>query len=150
MNPITTILLQSPAPAGGGIMQLVFLIAVIVVIIAVISFVKRKQNSELETILPVDQKNGITNASLANKVVNVTVTGGIIGLFVSSPQNSLSGRIKMENANGWRVIQVIPAESGNIFLAIYKLLILIVTLFLYSPANGFYVIMERSKNENLP
>ena len=31
MNTITSILLQTPAPAGGGTMQLVFLVAIIVV-----------------------------------------------------------------------------------------------------------------------
>lgn len=78
-----------------------------------------------------------------NKVVNVTLTGGIIGLLADSPQNSLNNRIKKENENGWRVIQVIPADSGNIFLTILRLLILVFTLFTFTTANGYYIIMER-------
>lgn len=35
-------------------------------------------------------------------------------------------------------------KSGNIFLVLLRLLILICTLFLYTTANGYYVIMERA------
>ncbi len=82
-----------------------------------------------------------------NKVINVTLTGGIIGLFISSPQSSLNNRIKNENANGWRVVQIIPADSGNIFLIIFRLLLLVLTLFLYTTTNGYYVIMEKKEEK---
>jgi hypothetical protein len=82
-------------------------------------------------------------ADQTNKVVNVTLTGGIIGLFTSSPPSSLNNTIKRENANGWRVVQIIPADSGNIFLYIFRLLLLIITLFLFTTVNGYYVIMEK-------
>ena len=82
-----------------------------------------------------------------NKVVNVTLTGGILGLLAASPQNSLNSVISQENTNGWRVIQVIPAESGNLFLFLLRLMILVLTLFLYTPANGYYLILEK-KNKN--
>ena len=83
------------------------------------------------------------SADQTNKVVNVTLTGGIIGLFASSPQNSLNNAIKRENTNGWRVVQIIPADSGNIFLYIFRLLLLVITLFLFTTANGYYIIMEK-------
>jgi len=78
-----------------------------------------------------------------NKVVNVPLTGGIVGLFSSSPQRSLNNVIKRENANGWRVVQIITADSGNIFLYIFRLLLLIITLFLFTTSNGYYLIMEK-------
>ena len=80
-----------------------------------------------------------------NKIVNVTLTGGIIGILADSPQNSLNKIIKEENSNGSRVIQVIPADSGNIFLFLFRLLLLICTLSLYTTANGYYVVMEKIK-----
>ena len=78
-----------------------------------------------------------------NKVVNVTCVGGIIGLLTESPQNKLDNIIKTENANGWKVVQVIPSARGYILL--YRLIILILTLFLYTTVDGYYVIMERNK-----
>jgi preprotein translocase subunit YajC len=111
------------------------IIILILLIIAIIVFVAIKTSkSEDDTSTLADQ---------TNKVVNVTLLGGIIGLLRDSPQNSLNRRIKKENANGWRVVQVIPADSGNIFLAIFRLLLLVITLFFYTTANGYYVIMEK-------
>lgn len=82
-----------------------------------------------------------------NKIINVTLTGGILGLLADSPQNSLNAKIQMENANGWRVIQVIPADSGNLFLTIFRFILLVCTLFLYTTANGYYVVMEKVQTE---
>jgi hypothetical protein len=78
-----------------------------------------------------------------NKVVNVTLIGGIIGALSSSPQKRINNVILQENANGYKVIQVIPSASGNIFLTIIRALILMLTLFLYTTTNGYYVIMEK-------
>ena len=78
-----------------------------------------------------------------NKVVNVTLVGGIIGALSSSPQKRINNVILQENANGYKVIQVIPSASGNIFLTIIRALILVLTLFLYTTTNGYYVIMEK-------
>jgi hypothetical protein len=82
-----------------------------------------------------------------NKVINVSLTGGLIGLFADSPQSSLNSRIRKENTIGWKVIQVIPADSGNVFLFIFRLLLLICTLSLYTTANGYYVILERTRQD---
>lgn len=136
---IMTIFLAScMAPAGGGYGRSgggFDGTLPILIIIGIIILVAVKTSNQAEDIeVPSDQNN---------KVVNVTLIGGLIGLFGSSPQNRLNSRIKKENANGWRVVQIIPSDSGNIFLTIFRLLLLIITLFLYTTSNGYYVIMER-------
>lgn len=60
-----------------------------------------------------------------NKVINVSMSGGLIGLFSASPLTALNNKILSENTNGWKVVQVIPADSGNIFLYIFRFLLLI-------------------------
>lgn len=116
--------------SGGLVSFLPFLLIIGVIILVALKTSKKEDDISMS----LDQ---------TNKVVNVTLTGGLIGLFGDSPQNSLNNRIKKENANGWRVIQVIPADSGNIFLTIFRLLLLVITLFLFTTSNGYYVIMER-------
>lgn len=82
-------------------------------------------------------------AGAACKVVNVTLTGGIVGMLADSPQNKLNRVISEASQSGWRVVQIIPASSGNIFLMIIRLLLLLVTMFFYTQANGYYVVLER-------
>jgi nucleoid DNA-binding protein len=99
-------------------------------------------------VIPAKEQNRIAKCDDGiNKVVNVTLWGGIIGLIASSPQNRLNEVIKTENAAGWRVVQIIPSASGNILLYLLRLVLLLITLFLFTTSNGFYVVME--KNENL-
>ena len=109
-------------------------ILIIAIVVAGLAILMNYKSKEDDTPVSADQ---------TNKVINVTLTGGIIGLFISSPQSSLNNRIKNENANGWRVVQIIPADSGNIFLIIFRLLLLVLTLCLYTTTNGYYVIMEK-------
>jgi hypothetical protein len=140
-----TLLISScTSPAGnnyggqssGGIMSFLPMIIIIVIVVAIVSHNKNKK--ENEAIVPSNQ---------TNKIVNVSLVGGLIGLFTSSPQSQLNNRISKENSMGWRVIQIIPADSGNAFLFIFRLLLLIFTLFLYTTANGYYVVMEKVQVE---
>jgi predicted RNA-binding Zn-ribbon protein involved in translation (DUF1610 family) len=93
------------------------------------------------------QKHDSISSSLPaiNKVVNVTLTGGIIGMLGGSPHGSLNKIIERENQNGWKVIQIIPSDQGNLFISILRFLVLIITLFFYTTASGYYIIMEKSK-----
>jgi hypothetical protein len=111
---------------------LIILVIIVVDIVAI-----KSSKPEADIAIPADQ---------TNKVVNVSLIGGIIGMFSSSPRNTLNSRIQAENANGWKVIQVIPADSGNIFLTVFRLILLVCTLFLYTTSNGYYVIMERTSS----
>jgi hypothetical protein len=129
---MTTLSIILQAPPQGGTFQLIILAFIVLIIFL---GVKASKN--------VDDNNKPIEADQTNKVVNVALTGGIIGLFSSSPQRKLNEAIKRENANGWRVVQIIPADSGNLFLIIYRLLLLTITLLLFTTANGYYVIMEK-------
>jgi len=89
------------------------------------------------------EKQLIDTSNQKNKVVNVNLKGGILGMLADSPQNTLNKRIKKENANGWKVIQVIPASSGNLFLLIFRIFLLMITFLFYTTSNGYYIIMEK-------
>jgi hypothetical protein len=80
---------------------------------------------------------------MKNKVVRVEVSGGIIGVLIGSPRASLTRVIDAENAQGWRVRQVLADPFANALQQLIRLLILILTIFLWTPATGFYVVFER-------
>jgi len=58
---------------------MIYLIIVVLVIIIIIVAVKTSKNNDDST----------TSTDQINKVVNVTLNGGLIGLFSVSPQTSL-------------------------------------------------------------
>ncbi|HQW05441.1 MAG: hypothetical protein IPH05_06275 [Flavobacteriales bacterium] len=78
-----------------------------------------------------------------NKVVVVTLSGGLIGILIDSPARALRRTIAEHNAAGWKVAQVIPSETGNVLMFIGRLLLLVCTLFLFTSTNGYYIIFER-------
>ena len=137
-----------------GIIGLLIVVVIIVVIIVFIVNQRSGNNYENDVVIPEGKtceavRAGENNLKIMNnvenKIVNVRLTGGILGLLFSSPQTKLDNAIKDANAKGWRVRQVIPAVSGNIFLWLLRLILLIVTLLLFTTANGFYIVLERDK-----
>jgi len=84
----------------------------------------------------------LTATGTGNKVVKVGLRGGLISLFSDNPQMALNKTVMRKNADGRQVVQVIPDDSGNILTMLFRLVVLLVTLFLYTPANGYFLIME--------
>ncbi|NOQ75155.1 MAG: hypothetical protein GQ574_24290 [Crocinitomix sp.] len=77
-----------------------------------------------------------------NRIENVTLTGGLIGLIGSSPLMSLNKAVKNYNSKGWRVVQVLPSNSGNIAILALRIALLILTLGLFTISNGYYLVLE--------
>jgi len=80
-----------------------------------------------------------------NKVVNMNLAGGVIGLLTTNPRRSLDNLIDKHNQDGWNVVQVIPGGDRNLFMLILKLVILLCTLGLYTFGAGYLLIMEKDK-----
>lgn len=85
-----------------------------------------------------------------NKIVNVPLSGGLIGTIGSSPKYRLSLEIQAANKHGWNVIQIISASSGSALYTVLRILILILTLSLYTIEPGYYIILEKNINEETP
>ncbi len=80
---------------------------------------------------------------MENKIVNVDLTGGLIGLLGDSPKNKLNNVIQKQSNNGYRVVQIIPAASANLLLTLLRFLLLWLTLFLWTTSEGYYIIFEK-------
>jgi len=91
----------------------------------------------------ITNENKSLDFSQHNKIVNVTLWGGLLGLFASSPKQRLAKTIDKENLNGYRTVQIIEAASGNILLWLLRLILLCITLFFFTTANGYYIIFEK-------
>lgn len=78
-----------------------------------------------------------------NRILHVKLAGGLIGLLTSNPKTALEGAIQKANTEGWQVVQVIDDNTGNLIVWILRLIILLVTLTLWTPANGYFVVLQR-------
>jgi hypothetical protein len=80
-----------------------------------------------------------------NKVVRIGLSGGLIGLLLTNPRAALEQRILKENAEGWHVTQVIAHSDTNLAAIILKLVVLVLTLFLWTWGAGYLVVLERER-----
>jgi hypothetical protein len=79
-----------------------------------------------------------------NKVVRVSFSGGLIGLVFGSARGKVETIVQKHNAEGWNVAEVIP-DNPNLALIIFRLLILILTLGLWTISSGYLFIMEKPR-----
>ncbi len=80
-----------------------------------------------------------------NRVERITLSGGLIGFLSSNPRRALENKLQEFNSQGWHVVQVMDDSSGNLITTIVRLFFLIITVLLWSPANGYFVILEKNE-----
>ncbi len=80
---------------------------------------------------------------ITNTVFRVKLSGGIIGALAANPKGKLQKKIIEMNEDGYRVGQVLPDDTGNILVLLLRLILLILTIGLWTIANGYYIIGEK-------
>ena len=79
-----------------------------------------------------------------NKVVRVSFSGGLLGLIFGSARGKVESAVQKHNSEGWNVAEIIP-DNPNLFLLIVRLLLLILTLGLWTISTGYLFIMEKPR-----
>ena len=82
-----------------------------------------------------------------NKVVRISLSGGIIGLLTTNPRRALDARIDQENQAGWNAVYFIPHTDTNLLVAVLRLVVLVGTLFLWTWGAGYLILFERERAE---
>ena len=82
-----------------------------------------------------------------NKVVHVNLMGGIIGWILTNPRKALDDKIAENVDNGWNAIYFLPHRDTNLLGIILKLLVLILTLGLFTWGAGYMILFEREVAE---
>ncbi|MGL5955464.1 MAG: hypothetical protein ACRC0X_02495 [Brevinema sp.] len=78
---------------------------------------------------------------MKNKVVTISLRGGLLGLF-QSPQAQIQKVLEQEAVDGWKVKFVLPPNPNPLFFLIQTLLC-IITLFIYFPLPSYMVLFDR-------
>ncbi len=78
-----------------------------------------------------------------NKIVQINLMGGLLGLMATNPRRALNNRINDENEDGWRAVYFMPHHDTNILVWVLKIAVLVCTLGLWTWGAGYMVLLER-------
>ncbi len=81
------------------------------------------------------------------KVFRVKLSGGIIGAFAANPKGKLQEKFTEMNSNGYRVSLVTRDKTGNLLVFLLRLILLIITLGIWTIANGYYIVGEKNDEQ---
>lgn len=79
-----------------------------------------------------------------NKVVRVNFAGGLLGIIFGSSRGKVESVVQKHNADGWNVAEVIM-DNPNLVLILLRLILLILTLGLWTISSGYLFIMEKPR-----
>jgi hypothetical protein len=84
-----------------------------------------------------------------NKVVRVNFAGGLLGLVFGSSRGKVEAVVQKHNLEGWNVAEVI-ADNPNLALILVRLILLIITLGLWTISSGYLFILEKPSEQSDP
>lgn len=79
-----------------------------------------------------------------NKVSRISLMGGLIGLLTTNPRKALEDEISKANEEGWNAIHIEVHSTTNLFMWLLQLLVLFLTLGLFTWGGGYLVLLERN------
>ena len=85
---------------------------------------------------------------MKNKIDRIALAGGLIGLLFTNPRGALEKRVNEANKNGWKLHQILPHTETNLFVRFLALLILVLTLGLYTFGAGYILLFEKETDGN--
>lgn len=84
-------------------------------------------------------------ASFTNKVVRISLAGGLIGLLTTNPRRAIDNAIDKANQDGWHCHQIVPHSSRNLLVWILQVVVLLLTFFLWTWGAGYILLFEKER-----
>ena len=78
-----------------------------------------------------------------NKVERIFLSGGLIGLLFTNPRKALDELMIEANADGWSAVQILKHSNTNLLITIIQILVLLLTLGLWTWGAGYLVLLEK-------
>jgi hypothetical protein len=93
-----------------------------------------------------NQSQGETGmAGYINKVVRISLAGGLIGLLTTNPRRAIDSAVDKANQDGWKCHQIVPHNSRNLLVVILQLVVLLFTLGLWTWGAGYILLFEKQR-----
>jgi len=82
-----------------------------------------------------------------NKVDRIFLTGGLIGLLFTNPRRAIDSRVEEANKHGWNLHQILPHVETNWLIWIFSIIVLFLTLGLFTFGAGYILLFEKEVKE---
>jgi len=118
---------------------------VIIAIIVIVAMIIKKEKGDNEDLVYTD--NDEFRQRKINKVVRISLSGGLIGAFGTNPRNALQQVIQKYNAVGWNCHQIIPHTTRNLFIMLLQVILLVITVGLWTFGAGYLLLFEKDNTD---
>ena len=78
-----------------------------------------------------------------NKIVRISLMGGLIGAITTNPRKALESAIDKANQEGWNAIHIESHRTTNLFIFLLQLIVLVITFGLFTWGGGYLVLLEK-------
>jgi len=80
--------------------------------------------------------------SKVNKIICISLSGGLIGMLTTNPRKALEDSIDSNNKDGWNAIYFSEHKTSNLFITLLQLLVLIVTLGIWAFGAKYMILLK--------
>lgn len=80
---------------------------------------------------------------MENKIVRISLSGGLIGVLFTNPRKALEDVIKAQNNLGYRCTYFFPNSAPNLLVKIIQLAVLFLTIGLWTWGAGYLILLEK-------
>ena len=81
-----------------------------------------------------------------NRVVRISLAGGLIGLIATNPRRALENAIDKGNQDGFHCHQIVPHSERNIFVFLLQIVVLILTIGMWTWGGGYILLFQKEKS----
>ena len=85
--------------------------------------------------------------SKVNKVVRISLSGGLIGWLTTNPRKAIDDTIDKQNQDGWNAIYFAEHRTSNLIVTVFQIIILILTLGLWTFGAGYMILFEKERTK---
>ena len=78
-----------------------------------------------------------------NKVVRLTLSGGLVGMLGTNPRRALDNEIDKHNQDGWNAIEFQANLAPNMLVRLLQFAVLVCTLGIWTWGSGYLILFER-------
>jgi hypothetical protein len=80
-----------------------------------------------------------------NKVVRISLSGGLIGLLTTNPRRAIDNAIDKANQDGYHCHQIVPHSSRNLLVIVLQIAVLLATLLLWTWGAGYILLFQKER-----